>query len=76
MKLSKQKALLEITKICALACARMEQGVEKYGEELILEGKNQSLLEEFDNEIADAINYMVFAREKFKNAMHKMEVIK
>jgi hypothetical protein len=69
MKVNKTNALKSIQHLTNLAEARMIDGIDKYGEEVVLEGKNQDLKEEFEQEIADAINYMVFAYEKFKNAL-------
>jgi hypothetical protein len=73
MKVSKTDSLKSIQHLASIAEARMIEGIEKYGEELKLEGKKQELLEEIENEIADIINYLAFAYIKIKTTLKKGE---
>lgn len=66
MKISKEEAIKELDTLVAEAKKRMSKGIEKYGEDLILESESQDLFDEFYMEIADALNYIAFSIILFK----------
>jgi hypothetical protein len=75
MKISKEEALEAIDDITKLAKVRMKNGIEKYGEDLVLESPSNTLQEEFDQEIADALNYLIFAYIKGRSLISKIELL-
>lgn len=56
----------EFNNIVDKAFWRMEQGKKLHGDKLDLQTSEKDALEEFDEEIADAINYLVLAKLKVK----------